>query len=264
MFESLHGEQATQEKWFHNLRNPLSAGETPVKASGKYLAYSSWFDTQSHIMIQDLKSAGNNIPSNTFRCSIPGNKKPAKLDFDFSPINDNLFAFTTNSTKISVVTIPSNNNCQESQETKHNNINSKSNVIDNEILVKNNMYDVDNAKVVFVRFHSCVESIVATASVDKTIKLIDIETKNPIATVDNYDINTVKESSYTFVHSMEWNRNGSLIALTTQNKKLIIFDPRIFKTSVIDTESFTSHRSRCVNFVFCNLYSFLISNSFLS
>ena len=231
----LYGEVSKKDKWFNDLKDPEVSGQSQhVKASGKYFAYAARSGGESHLIIHDLSSAGNRSPTNSFCSSISNGKNGRITDFDFSPVNDNLIAFGTDSAKISVVTVPiknatqSNDECTMSGNPKY-------------AMIENNLYNVHKKKVTLVQFHPCVESILATTSMDGTVKLTDIETKQNIVTVDT---NIENHSTPERIYSMAWNRNGSLISVTNAEKKLMIFDPRIFQKSIINIDSFTGKKPR--------------------
>ena len=91
---------------------------------------------------------------------------------------------------------------------------------------KENLVEADmeleahSRKCLNVRWHRSVESLLATCSIDKTVKIWDINE-------DRAD-----EPAFTFAEladyatSVRWSPNGKLIASTTKDKKLVVIDPR--------------------------------------
>merc|ERR1719273_1193344 len=73
-------------------------------------------------------------------------------------------------------------------------------------------------KVVLCQFNPCANAILASASYDKTVKLWNIETSQ--------NIMTFKDSTDN-IYSLEWNVDGSKLAITGKDKQLRLFDPRV-------------------------------------
>merc|ERR1712244_206221 len=71
---------------------------------------------------------------------------------------------------------------------------------------------------VLCQFNPSANSILASASYDRTVKLWNIETQDNIMTFSEPKDN---------IYSMEWNFDGSQLAITGKDKMLRIFDPRI-------------------------------------
>ena len=71
-------------------------------------------------------------------------------------------------------------------------------------------------KKVVLSFNPSANSILASASFDRTVKVWNIESQDCIMTFNQNKDN---------IYSMEWNFDGSQLA-TTVDKQLRIFDPR--------------------------------------
>merc|ERR1719400_1424588 len=72
-------------------------------------------------------------------------------------------------------------------------------------------------KVVLCEFNPCAQSMLASASFDRTVKLWNIETSECVMTYSEAKDN---------IYSLEWNYDGSQLAITGKDKMLRIFDPR--------------------------------------
>jgi len=88
-------------------------------------------------------------------------------------------------------------------------------------------------KVALCQFNQSANSILATAAYDRTVKLWNIETQDNIMT-----FNEPKDN----IFSLEWNYDGSQLAVTGKDKKLRLFDPRI-PDEASSTDSFEGVKS---------------------
>lgn len=70
---------------------------------------------------------------------------------------------------------------------------------------------------VLCEFNPCAQSLLASASFDRTVKLWNIETSECVMTYGESKDN---------IYSLEWNYDGSQLAITGKDKMLRIFDPR--------------------------------------
>jgi coronin-1B/1C/6 len=73
-------------------------------------------------------------------------------------------------------------------------------------------------KVALVQFNPTANSILASGSFDRSVKIWNIETAECVHT-----FNDMKDN----VYSLEWNADGSQLAVTGKDRKLRIFDPRV-------------------------------------
>jgi len=80
--------------------------------------------------------------------------------------------------------------------------------------------DAHSRKCLNVRWHRSVESLLATCSIDKTVKIWDINEDRADDAVITFDEMT------DYATSVRWSPNGKLLGTTTKDKKLCIFDPR--------------------------------------
>lgn len=68
-----------------------------------------------------------------------------------------------------------------------------------------------------IAFHPSASNVMATGSADKTVKLWDLEKAQEKATIEVFGDS---------VQGIAWNYDGSLIAVTSKDKKVRIIDPR--------------------------------------
>jgi len=91
-------------------------------------------------------------------------------------------------------------------------------------------------KVHILRFHPTANNVLASAAHDNVIKLWNVESQaSGIDFEEHQDI----------ILSIDWNVDGSLLASTSKDKKVRIFDPRD-KKSVISTEGFAGTKKSSV------------------
>lgn len=76
--------------------------------------------------------------------------------------------------------------------------------------------DEHNRKVLFCVFHPAADCVLCTASLDKTVKIWNLEQQKSVHSISCNESPT----------SVCWNFNGSLLALTARDKTLQIIDPR--------------------------------------
>lgn len=67
-----------------------------------------------------------------------------------------------------------------------------------------------------IRFHPTAGEVLATGSQDKTVRVWDSAAESEKYNYEFADM----------IFSIDWNYNGSLIVLTSRDKKVRIFDPR--------------------------------------
>jgi|Transcript_21649 WD40 repeat protein len=80
--------------------------------------------------------------------------------------------------------------------------------------------DAHPRKTLQVRWHTSVENVMATCSVDKTIKIWDINEDRADEPVFTYmDLSDMATS-------LRWNPDGKTLASVCKNKSVVIVDPR--------------------------------------
>lgn len=128
------------------------------------------------------------------------------LDTDFNPFNDNIIISGSDDTKIGLWKIPED-------YSFHNYTDGDGNTKDVEPVA---LYSGHKRKVGHVQFHPTAENIAASSSLDYTVKLWDVETGSDKITLEHNDL----------VTSFAFNYNGNLLATTSRDRKLRVWDIR--------------------------------------
>jgi len=148
--------------------------------------------------------------------------KGVVFDFDFHPFIDNIIATGSEDTHVCISKFPMGG--------------PKKTITEPEVRLQGH-----GKKVALVEFNPSANSILATGSFDKTIRVWNIETGSTVCTYDGLGDN---------IHSMSWNSDGSLIGTTAKDKKLQVFDPRQPSAAQV-VESFDGAKSSKVFWVPC-------------
>lgn len=126
----------------------------------------------------------------------------AIYDIQWSPFEDRLLATCADDGKVKMWVFDDHEGC-------------KDNMVDADMEL-----DAHPRKCLNVRWHKSVESLLATCSIDKTVKIWDInEDRADEAVLTFTELND-------YATSVRWSPDGKLIASTTKDKKLVVFDPR--------------------------------------
>eukprot|EP01084_Bolivina_argentea_P163464 284380_1 len=194
-FRHVFGDMAKPDKQFQEIKNPLTSGESRyVSANNKFLAVSKAAGG-GPVYILSLEKPGR-VPVNTPLLSV---QKGKAWDHDFHPFIPNMIATASDDCSVAVTSFPVGGLTET--------------ITKPDVLMRGH-----GKKVVLCQFNPSANSILASASFDKTVKLWNIETSENIMTF---------EESKDNIYSLEWNSDGSQLAVTGKDKKLRIFDPRI-------------------------------------
>jgi len=206
LFKHLHAETPKPEFTFQDLKKPYTSGE------GCYVAASA--------SLFGVSLGGGGGPVLVHRHDAPGRlavdhrvvnvHKGKVLDFQFSPFIDNILATASEDASVCVTEV--NENPSEMKEN---------------ILVPDVKLSGHTKKVHLLRWHPTAVNVVATSSWDKTIKLWNVATAECVQTYDSLKANTL---------SIAFNADGSLLAATTKDKLMKIFDPRVPEKCVAEFE----------------------------
>lgn len=94
-------------------------------------------------------------------------------------------------------------------------------------------------KVAFTEFHPTAANVLASASFDGTVKVWDVESGSQMMSFDNLgDAATC----------LTWNSNGSLLGVSSKNKKFHLFDPRA-PDAVVTTDGFSGSKAQSLVFL---------------
>lgn len=194
-FRHVYGDVAKTDKCFTELKSPLTSGESRyVSANDKFIAVSKSAGGGPVYILRNDKPG--RVAMNTPTLSV---QKGKAWDHDFHPFISNMIATVSDDCSVAVTAFP--------EEGLTENI-TKATV----------MMNGHGKKVVLCQFNPSANSMLATASYDRTVKLWNIESGNNVMTFKEPGDN---------IYSLEWNHDGSQLAVTGKDKQLRLFDPRI-------------------------------------
>ncbi|KAH3673225.1 hypothetical protein WICMUC_003843 [Wickerhamomyces mucosus] len=128
------------------------------------------------------------------------------LDTDFNPFNDQILISGSDDGKLGLWRIPDDYSFHS--------------YLDNDGEIKDvspvALYSGHKRKVGHVQFHPTAENVAATSSLDYTVKLWDVENGKDKITLEHKDL----------VTSFSFNYNGNLLATTSRDRKLRVWDIR--------------------------------------
>lgn len=174
-----------------------------IDSNGKYLSVnwdSSGGGAFAVIPLSEVGKAPDTVP--LFR----GHKGPV-LDTQFNPFNQQQIVSCSDDGKICLWEIPED-------YSFHKYLDEADNIKDITEPVK--VLSGHTRKVGHVEFHPCAENILASCSMDYTVKIWNLETGKDEITLQHKDL----------VTSLAFNYNGSLLATTSRDKKIRIWDIR--------------------------------------
>lgn len=131
--------------------------------------------------------------------TISGHKGQV-LDMAFSPFNAGMLATGSDDTTVKIWSIP-DGGLTENMHADH-------------ALVA---LDGHAKKVGITRWHPSAEGVLATSSIDKTVKIWNVETGQETFSVDGFP---------DYPTSMCWSYDGGIMAATTKAKQISLIDPR--------------------------------------
>ncbi|PMD41050.1 coronin-6 [Hyaloscypha variabilis F] len=199
-YRHVFGKPTRKESCYDNLHISRNAWDTNlVKANPEYLAVNweaSGGGAFAVIPVNEKGRLPEQIP--LFR----GHTGPV-LDTDWNPFNDRIIASGSDDGKVFIWQVPQGFTLYSDDEEP------------NDVAPVSKLTG-HSRKVGQVLFNPAAENILASASGDYTIKLWDIGTGKAHLTLKHGDI----------VQSLSWNANGTLLATTSRDKKLRVWDVR--------------------------------------
>ena len=174
-----------------------------IDSNGKYLSVnwdSSGGGAFAVIPLSEVGKAPDTVP--LFR----GHKGPV-LDTQFNPFNQQQIVSCSDDGKICLWEIPED-------YSFHKYLDESDNIKDITEPIK--VLSGHTRKVGHVEFHPCAENVLASCSMDYTVKIWNLETGKDEITLQHKDL----------VTSLAFNYNGSLLATTSRDKKIRIWDIR--------------------------------------
>jgi len=200
-FRHVFGTVAKREECYDDLRITRTAWDSNyAAASPLYFAVLYEAGGGGSFIVLPYSTSGKVDPKSP---TVTGHKS-AVLDIDFNPFNDSLIASVSEDCTGKIWGIPEGG-------------------------LKENMTEPlqtltgHKRKVGTVKFSPTANNILATTSTDYSVKIWDIEKGKDVASVDGQHTDIIQ--------SADWNRNGSLLATTSKDKKLRVVDPRQRKIS---------------------------------
>ncbi|KAL5322219.1 hypothetical protein ACEPPN_010191 [Leptodophora sp. 'Broadleaf-Isolate-01'] len=199
-YRHVFGKSTRKESCYDNLHISRNAWDTNlVKANPEYLAVNweaSGGGAFAVIPVNEKGRLPEQIP--LFR----GHTGPV-LDTDWNPFNDRIIASASDDGKVFVWQVPQGFSLYSDAEEPAD-------------VAPVSKLTGHSRKVGQVLFNPAAENILASASGDYTIKLWDVESGKAHLTLKHGDI----------VQSLSWSANGAMLATTSRDKKLRVWDVR--------------------------------------
>ncbi|CUM47138.1 uncharacterized protein AC631_02613 [Debaryomyces fabryi] len=203
-YRHVFGQATKKELCYENLKITKNAWDSNIiDSNGKYLSVnwdSSGGGAFAVIPLSEVGKAPDTVP--LFR----GHKGPV-LDTQFNPFNQQQIVSCSDDGKICLWEIPED-------YSFHKYLDESDNIKDITEPVK--VLSGHTRKVGHVEFHPCAENILASCSMDYTVKIWNLDTGKDEITLQHKDL----------VTSLAFNYNGSLLATTSRDKKIRIWDIR--------------------------------------
>ncbi|KAK9479953.1 hypothetical protein V1514DRAFT_290574 [Lipomyces japonicus] len=200
-YRHVYGQPAKKELSYENVRVSKNAWDSNlIKVNPKYLSVNwdaSGGGAFAVIPLEEKGKVPDQIP--LFR-----GHTATVLDTDWNPFDDNVLASASDDGKIGIWRVPENFSLHTEPGSPIVDVNPVSKLSGH------------TRKVGHVLFHPTASNVLASASGDYTVKLWDVESGKPKTTLKHKDI----------VLSFSFNYVGSLIATTSRDKKIRIWDPR--------------------------------------
>lgn len=208
-YRHVFGKAPKPEGEFTDLR-PLTTGEgNYIAGNSKFFCYST-IGGGGPVQVIDYSKPGR-LPINSPSLQV---HKDAVLDFEFSPFNDNLLATAGEDLHIKLTLIPDGG-------------------LTSIITEANADLEGHDRKINLLHFHPTANNILGSASADLSLRVWDVEKQQEcFSYTDVADV----------VQSFDWNADGSLIACSSKDLHIRIYDPRN-ATSVMKAPGFTGSKS---------------------
>eukprot|EP01083_Nonionella_stella_P041160 111625_1 len=193
-FRHIYGDSSKKAEQYSDIKNPLCSGESQyVKANARFWAVGKPTGG-GPVLIKKLEELGR-VKANS---GVVATHKGKLTDFDFHPFVDTIIATGADDCKVNVNKFPleglTENVTKAAQELKGH-----------------------RKKISVIQFNPSAANIIASASYDRTCKVWNIENGAQISNFDTFRDN---------IYSIAWNGDGSMLATTSKDKVIRIFDPR--------------------------------------
>jgi len=206
IFKHLHADTPKPDFQFLDLKKPYTSGEGCYVAASASLFAVTLQGGGGPVMIQRHDTPGR-IPSDAKKVNT---HKGKVLDLQFNPFIDNMLATGSEDCTVMITQV------DEFPSEMKDNINAADMVLGGHA-----------KKVHLLKWHPTALNVLASSSWDKSIKLWDVAAANCVQSYESLKDNTF---------SLEWNSDGSLLATSTKDKLMKLFDPRIPEKMVAEFE----------------------------
>ncbi|CEP61652.1 coronin LALA0_S03e07734g [Lachancea lanzarotensis] len=221
-YRHVYGQVAKKERHYENIRITNNAWDSNlIKANGKFLTVnwnSSGGGAFAVIPLEEVGKAPDQIP--LFR----GHTAPV-LDTDFNPFDDYSIASGSDDGKIGIWEIPAD-------YSFHNYCNSDGDPKD---ISPKKVLAGHGRKVGHVLFHPTAKNVLASSSLDHTVKIWDIDSGKELFTLKHPDM----------VTSMSFSYDGNHLVTVSRDKKLRTWDIRAEKV-VSETQAHSGAKNQRV------------------
>lgn len=192
-FRHVRGDAAKPESQFIDLKPNTNGDGNYIAANTHFFAFAGTggggpCHVVPHEKVGRLNSAAPKLSVH----------KAAVTDFDFNPFNPFLLATASEDCHVKITQIPEGG--------------LSDNVTDAAATLEGHQ-----KKVTFIKFHPTAGNVLSSVSADNTIKIWDVEAQAQVGEFAEFG---------SAIHSQDWNANGSLLATTSQDKVVRVFDPR--------------------------------------
>jgi len=230
-YRHVFGTAAKKEECFDGLSITRTAWDSNYAAGNSLYVAALWEAAGGgSFIVLPWSAAGKLDPKAGL---VAGHKAPV-LDIDFNPFNDSLIASVSDDATGKVWGIPEGGLKQATLTEPLQTLNGH------------------KRKVGSVKFSPTANNILATTSTDYSVKIWDIEKGKDVLSVDAQHTDIIQ--------SGDWNRNGSLFATSSKDKKLRLIDPRTNKV-VQEVEGHAGVKGSRVIFIGGRLFSCGFSRS---
>ena len=202
-FRHLYGDAGKPQDSYIVTTKVLRLGESQyVKANSRFLAYGDALGGKAPVYVRKLTNTGR--PYCSYHIST---HKGRLTDFDFHPFDETIIATASEDCKVNINQFPIEGLTE--------------NITKPQVEIKGHTKAVS-----LILFNPSANNIIASASYDVTVKILNIEKASIITSYDQFE--NLKHNQYNNIYSLAWNKDGSKLAITSKdnNNCLRIMDPR--------------------------------------
>lgn len=204
-YRHVFGQAAKRELQYENVKVTNNAWDSNlIKTNGKYISVNwnaSGGGAFAVIPLEEVGKCPDQVP--LFR-----GHTAQVLDTDFDPFNDRRLASGSDDSKIGIWDIPEGYSFRNSENNDE--------IVDVKPV---RMLSGHSRKVGHVLFHPIAQNVLASSSLDYTVKLWDVESGKNLITLKHPDM----------VTSMSFSYDGNHLATVARDKKLRVWDVRAEK-----------------------------------